>query len=89
VIVFPPTLATTDAPVLYVRSPEGTQGIVNYRVKKGYWVGDRIYPAAQVAETLGTTSDPLTYYLVDRIAAQMELRVGEKKPTVVTIQQQS
>jgi type IV secretion system protein VirB9 len=83
-IVFPPELGTSDAPVLYVRTVEGTQAVVNYRTKQGYWINDRIYNAdeMQVKLSLGT---PVTYYVLDQIADQLELRVGEKKPTIVKI----
>lgn len=87
IIVFPSTLATTDAPALYVRTPEGTQALVNYRVRRGYWIGDRIYPVETMPSSVGSAAS-LTYYLIDRISDRMELRVGEKTPTIVTITQQ-
>jgi hypothetical protein len=83
-IVFPPALGTTDAPVLYVRTSEGTQAVVNYRTKQGYWIHDRIYNADELQGTLSLGA-PVTYYVLDQIADHLELRVGEKKPTVVTI----
>jgi type IV secretion system protein VirB9 len=86
-IVFPPALGTTDAPVVYVRSPEGTQAVTNYRVKQGYWIHDRIYNAEDIQGKLSLGA-PVTYYVVDQIADHLELRVGEKKPTVVTIKRQ-
>jgi P-type conjugative transfer protein TrbG len=88
VIVFPPALGTTDAPVLYVRTPEKTQAVTNYRVRQGFWVNDRIFPAEGLQATLNL-GEPVTYYLLDQIAEQLELRVGERKPTVVTITRQA
>lgn len=87
-IVFPLALASTDAPVLYTRSAEGTQTMVNYRVRQGYWIGDRMYPAEGVLPTLGGLGEPLTYYVLDGIADVIELRSGERKPTVVTMTRQ-
>jgi hypothetical protein len=86
-IVFPPALGTTDAPVLYVRTVEGTQAVVNYRVKQGYWINDRIYNAEDILGRLNLGT-PVTYYVLDQIADHQELRVGEKKPTVVHITRQ-
>jgi type IV secretion system protein VirB9 len=86
-IVFPPALGTTDAPALYVRTAEGTQSVVNYRVKQGYWINDRIYNAEDIQGRLNLGT-PVTYYVLDQIAEHLELRVGEKKPTVATIRRQ-
>jgi type IV secretion system protein VirB9 len=86
-IVFPPALGTTDAPVLYVRTTEGTQAVVNYRLKQGYWINDRIYNAEELQGKL-SLGTPVTYYVMDQIADHLELRVGEKKPTVVKITRQ-
>jgi type IV secretion system protein VirB9 len=87
-IVFPPALGTTDAPVLYVRTAENTQAVTNYRVKQGYWINDRIYDVEGLQGKLGSLGAPVTYYVMDQIAEAFELRVGEKKPTVVKITRQ-
>ena len=83
-IVFPPELGVTDAPVLYVRTVEGTQAIVNYRTLQGFWLNDRIYNAEALQGKLSLGA-PVTYYILDQIADHLELRVGEKKPTIVKI----
>jgi type IV secretion system protein VirB9 len=89
VIVFPLALSSTDAPVLYVRTIEGTQAVVNYRVQQGYWINDRMYPAQHFQGKLAGLGEPVTYYLLDQIANVLELRVGEKKPTIVRMTRQS
>ena len=83
-IVFPPALGTTDAPVLYVRTAENTQAVTNYRTKSGWWINDRIHNAETFPGTLHL-GEPVTYYVADMIADAWELRVGERKPTVVKI----
>ena len=64
-IEFPEGLAVSEAPPLFVTDDEGgISKLVNYRVKDGYYVVDRLFDAA-------------------------ELRLGEKKQTVVRIERQS
>lgn len=87
-IVFPPALGVSDAPVLYVRTVEGSQAVANYRVLQGFYLGDRVYNAQELNGKLGNLGAPITYYQVDQIADTLELRSGEKKPTVVKIQRQ-
>jgi type IV secretion system protein VirB9 len=84
-IVFPAALGATEAPVLYLRSFEGTQSIVNYRVKQGYWINDRIHNAETLDGKRVGLGEPVTYYVLDQIADVLELRIGEKKPTIVRI----
>jgi type IV secretion system protein VirB9 len=67
-IQFPPALAASEAPALFVRStPGGALQLVNYRVQ---------------------TTDQGTYYIIDRLFEQAELRVGAPKPTVVRLARQ-
>ena len=64
-IEFPEGLAVSEAPPLFVTDDKGSiSKLVNYRVKDGYYVVDRLFDAA-------------------------ELRLGEKKQTVVRIERAS
>ena len=64
-IEFPKGLAVSEAPPLFVTDDKGSiSKLVNYRVKDGYYVVDRLFDAA-------------------------ELRLGEKKQTVVRIERAS
>jgi type IV secretion system protein VirB9 len=87
-IVFPPALGVTDAPVLYTKTLEGNIAVANYRVKQGYLVRDRMYEAADLQKAFGSMGEPVTYYVLDQISDVLQLRVGEKKPTIVTITRQ-
>jgi P-type conjugative transfer protein TrbG len=42
VIRFPAILTTTEAPALFVQTPEGTRQLVNYRQVGAYYVADRL-----------------------------------------------
>jgi type IV secretion system protein VirB9 len=42
VIRFPITLTTSEAPALFVQTPEGTRQLVNYRQVGAYYVADRL-----------------------------------------------
>lgn len=59
-IAFPPDLATSEAPPLFLLGAEGQAELVNYRVQGAY-------------------------YIVDRLIERAELRLGEKKQTIVRI----
>ena len=59
-IAFPPDLAATQAPPLFLLGPDGGAELVNYRLQG-------------------------TYYVVDGLFDQAELRLGEKKQTIVRI----
>ena len=64
-IEFPEGLAVSEAPPLFVTDSKGSVSkLVNYRVRDGYYVVDRLFDAA-------------------------ELRLGEKKQTVVRIERAS
>ena len=64
-IEFPKGLAVSEAPPLFVTDDKGSiSKLVNYRVRDGYYVVDRLFDAA-------------------------ELRLGEKKQTVVRIERAS
>jgi len=64
-IEFPEGLAVSEAPPLFVTDGKGSiSKLVNYRVRDGYYVVDRLFDAA-------------------------ELRLGEKKQTVVRIERAS
>ena len=64
-IEFPEGLAVSEAPPLFVTDDKGSiSKLVNYRVRDGYYVVDRLFDAA-------------------------ELRLGEKKQTVVRIERAS
>ena len=64
-IEFPEGLAVSEAPPLFVTDGKGSVSkLVNYRVRDGYYVVDRLFDAA-------------------------ELRLGEKKQTVVRIERAS
>ena len=64
-IEFPEGLAVSEAPPLFVTDRKGSiSKLVNYRVRDGYYVVDRLFDAA-------------------------ELRLGEKKQTVVRIERAS
>ena len=64
-IEFPEGLAVSEAPPLFVTDSKGSiSKLVNYRVRDGYYVVDRLFDAA-------------------------ELRLGEKKQTVVRIERAS
>jgi type IV secretion system protein TrbG len=47
-IQLPPTLATTEAPALFIKSQEGTTQLVNYRVKANWYVVDRLFEEAEL-----------------------------------------
>lgn len=51
-IEFPPTLATSEAPPLFVIDPTGAATLVNYRVQGHFYVVDRLFDAAELR--LGT-----------------------------------
>src|SRR5262245_48623876 len=54
----PATLRSTDAPALFVQSPNGEHALVNYRVKGGYYVVDTLFDRAVL--TWGVGSDVQT-----------------------------
>ena len=45
---FPETLTTGEAPVLFLRSTEGTTQLVNYRVKNNFYIVDRLFDYAEL-----------------------------------------
>jgi type IV secretion system protein TrbG len=47
-IQLPPTLATTEAPALFLTSQEGTTQLVNYRVKANWYIVDRLFDEAEL-----------------------------------------
>lgn len=47
-IEFPPSLATGEAPPLFLVDPKGTAQLVNYRVEGRYYVVDRIFDVAEL-----------------------------------------
>jgi P-type conjugative transfer protein TrbG len=47
-IEFPPGLAATEAPPLFVLGPEGAPELVNYRKRGHYYVVDRLFGAAEL-----------------------------------------
>jgi len=47
-IQLPPTLATTEAPALFIKSQEGTTQLVNYRVKANWYIVDRLFEEAEL-----------------------------------------
>lgn len=47
-IRFPKTMLNQEAPVLYVMSNEDETQLVNYRVKKDYYIVDRLFQKAQL-----------------------------------------
>ena len=47
-IQLPPTLATTEAPALFIKSREGTTQLVNYRVKANWYIVDRLFDEAEL-----------------------------------------
>ncbi|MDA0967492.1 MAG: P-type conjugative transfer protein TrbG [Proteobacteria bacterium] len=51
-IQFPKSVLTNEVPVLFVMSPDGETQLVNYRVKKDYFIVDKIFQDAQLV--LGT-----------------------------------
>ncbi|MDP1598523.1 P-type conjugative transfer protein TrbG [Phenylobacterium sp.] len=59
-IAFPPDLATSEAPPLFLVGAEGQAELVNYRLQGGH-------------------------YVVDRLIERAELRLGEKRQTIVRI----
>lgn len=50
--------AHSEAPALFVQTPQGTAALVNYRVKGGYYVVDRVFDQAVL--TRGTGRDKQT-----------------------------
>jgi type IV secretion system protein VirB9 len=59
-IAFPPELATSEAPPLFLIGADGEAELVNYRLQGGH-------------------------YVVDRLIERAELRLGEKRQTIVRI----
>jgi type IV secretion system protein VirB9 len=47
-IQLPPTLATTEAPALFIKSREGTTQLVNYRQKANWYIVDRLFDEAEL-----------------------------------------
>jgi type IV secretion system protein VirB9 len=47
-IQFPPALASSDAPPLFLVGPHGSAELVNYRFSNGYYVVDRLFGAAEL-----------------------------------------
>jgi type IV secretory pathway VirB9-like protein len=47
-IEFPPGLAATEAPPLFVLGPKGAPELVNYRKRGHYYVVDRLFGAAEL-----------------------------------------
>jgi P-type conjugative transfer protein TrbG len=47
-IQFPPELHSTEAPALFVVSPEGETQLVNYRVAGSYYIVDRLFDEARL-----------------------------------------
>jgi type IV secretion system protein VirB9 len=47
-IQFPPNLATSEAPPLFLVGQNGAAELVNYRVSNGYYVVDRLFGAAEL-----------------------------------------
>jgi type IV secretion system protein TrbG len=51
-IAFPESIATGEAPPLFVSSPKGEAALVNYRMRGSYYIVDRLFDAAELR--LGT-----------------------------------
>lgn len=47
-LTFPPTLAASEAPALFVLGPGGESQMVNYRQQAGLWIVDRVVEAAEL-----------------------------------------
>jgi type IV secretion system protein TrbG len=51
-IAFPESIATGEAPPLFVSGPKGVTALVNYRMRGNYYIVDRLFDAAELR--LGT-----------------------------------
>ena len=47
-IQFPPGLASSEAPALFIVSFQGNTQLVNYRVQGDYYIVDRLFDEAQL-----------------------------------------
>ena len=56
----PATLHSTDAPALFVQSTNGENALVNYRVKGGYYVVDKLFERAVLTWGVGSDQQTVT-----------------------------
>ena len=56
----PATLRATDAPALFVQSANGENALVNYRVKGGYYVVDKLFDRAVLTWGVGSEKQTVT-----------------------------
>jgi type IV secretion system protein VirB9 len=56
----PATLHSTDAPALFVQSTTGENALVNYRVKGGYYVVDKLFDRAVLTWGVGNDKQTVT-----------------------------
>jgi type IV secretion system protein VirB9 len=61
-IKMPPTIRQTDAPALFVQTPSGENALVNYRVKGGYYVVDKLFDRASLIWGVGKDKQTVTIF---------------------------
>lgn len=59
-IQMPPSLSTTDAPVLFVQSGGGQQALVNYRMRGNYYIVDQLFQQAFLIAGVGSQQQRVT-----------------------------
>ena len=71
---FPPSLAVSEAPPLFVVGPDGAAELVNYRVRGRYYVVDRIFDTAELR--LGTKKQAIVR--ITRVGEGATPRTGKR-----------
>jgi len=59
-IQMPPTIITTDAPALFVISPDGNRTLVNYRIRKNWYIVDNLFKQAILISGTGSQQQRVT-----------------------------
>ncbi len=59
-IQMPKAITATNAPALLVLGPDGTTQIVNYRLKNGFYIVDRLFDKAELIAGVGAESVKVT-----------------------------
>lgn len=58
-IEMPAQLRVTDAPVLFIQGKDGSEELVNYRVKKNYYIVDQLFKQAVMVSGVGDAQEKI------------------------------
>ena len=73
----PASMRATEAPALFVESPEGERALVNYRVRGRYYVVDKLFARAALVLGVGSGEERVTIERRRAPRAQSAALAGE------------